>query len=405
MPRSLSLAAYMAYARRASSPEAPPGLARPEGELVWAHAADVMRAEALCQIAERLSHLRPGLTLLLTAAEGVAQPVRSCPALIWVPLPEDTVASVEVFLDHWAPDICLWTGGDLRPALLSCSDQRDIPLFLIDADEVQLDRPGWRWFPDLPRSLLKSFAQIQARSEEAARALRRIGVPDEDISITGALRAEGMPLPFAEAGRDELAQTLRGRPVWLAARLHLDELEIVLQARSTVSRLSHRLVLMLTPEDPEDAPKFKTLLDSKGLRTAVWADNDWPEETTQVVLGDTGEDLGLWYRVAPVTFLGGSLLPGMQGHDPNEPAVHGSAILYGPNVRRYLMDYSRYAEARAARIVRDADTMAAAVQALTAPDQAASMAHAAWDVASQGAEVTDSVLDLVQDTLDIMGTG
>ncbi|WP_371224938.1 3-deoxy-D-manno-octulosonic acid transferase [Roseovarius sp. 2305UL8-3] len=405
MSRSLSLAAYMAYARRASVPQAPPDLERPEGELVWAHAADATRAEALCQIAERLWHLRPGLTLILTAAEDVAQPARNVLTVIWTPLPEDTVASVETFLDHWRPDICLWTGGDLRPALLNCADQRDIPLYLIDADEVQLDRPGWRWFPDLPRSLLKSFAQIQARSEEAARALRRIGVPDEDISITGALRAEAIPLPFNETEREELAQTLRGRPVWLAARLHLNELETVLEARRQVSRLSHRLVLMLTPEEPEDAPKFKERLEDYGLRTAIWADSDWPEETTQVILGDTAEDLGLWYRVAPVTFLGGSLFAGMHGHDPNEPAVHGSAILYGPNVRSYLTDYSRYAEARAARIVRDADTMAAAVQALIAPDQAAAMAHAAWDVASQGAEVTDSVLDLVQDTLDIVGAG
>jgi len=404
MSRSLSLAAYMAYARRTSVAPTPPQHPRPEGELVWAHAANATQADALCQIAERLSQLRPGLTILVTAAEGVGQPSRSCSALIWCPLPEDTVAAVDLFLDHWAPDICLWTGGDLRPALLNSADQRDIPLYLIDADEVQMDRPGWRWFPDLPRTLLKSFAQIQARSEEAARALRRIGVPDDDISITGALRAEAMPLPFVEVDREELAQTLMGRPLWLAARLHPDELETVLDARAKISRLSHRLVLMLTPENPEDFATFKAVLDKRGLRSVVWTSDDWPEETTQVILGQTNGELGLLYRVAPVTFLGSSLLPGMEGHDPNEPAVHGSAILYGPNVRRYMAEYSRYAEARAARIVRDTDTMAAAVQNLIAPDQAAVMAHAAWDIASQGAEVTDSVLDLVQDTLDIMGS-
>jgi 3-deoxy-D-manno-octulosonic-acid transferase len=92
----------------------------------------------------------------------------------------------------------------------------------------------------------------------------------------------------------------------------------------------------------------------------------------------------------------------MEGCNPNEAAVHGTAILYGPNIRRYMSEYSRFAEARAARIIRDAQTLAAAVQNLIAPDQAAAMIHAAWDVASLGAEVTDRILDLLQDTLDLV---
>ena len=112
--------------------------------------------------------------------------------------------------------------------------------------------------------------------------------------------------------------------------------------------------------------------------------------------------MGLWYRLAPITFMGSSLQSGQWGRDPNEPAAHGSAILYGPYVRRYLSSYTRFAEAGAARIVRDAETLGTAVKRLIPADQSAAMAHAAWDVASQSAGVTDKILDLVQDTLDIM---
>ena len=34
-------------------------------------------------------------------------------------------------------------------------------------------------------------------------------------------------------------------------------------------------------------------------------------------------------------------------------------------------------------------------------DQAAAMAHTAWEVATAGAEVTDRVMELIQDTLDL----
>ena len=113
--------------------------------------------------------------------------------------------------------------------------------------------------------------------------------------------------------------------------------------------------------------------------------------------------MGLWYRLAPVSFMGSSLVSGQYGRDPDAPAAHGSAILYGPNVARYLQRYARYAEAGAARIVRDSDTLAAEVQALLPPDRAAAMAEAAWEVATRGAEVSDLVVDMVLDALDRRG--
>ena len=392
----------MAYARR--SAEAPAGYdtPRPEAALVWAQAADDTRALALCQIAERLARLRPGLRMLLTAGPGVDLADKAGPAVLFETLPNETVAAAEAFLAHWRPDICLWTGGDLRAALLTCADKRGVPLYLIDADEAQLSPPGWRWVPDLSRSVLGYFAQIQARSDGAARLLRRMGLQEADITVSGPLRSGAVPLPYPEQEREELATLLRGRPLWLAARVKPDELDIVLQARRAVSRLSHRSVLILCPDRAEDAPGFLDRLAGDGLRVAEWATAAPPEETTQVILGAGPDELGLWYRLAPVCFMGTSLLPGMTGHDPNEPAVHGTAILYGPNVRRFLPEYTRFAEAGAARIVRDAETLAAAIQSLLAPDQAAAMTHAAWDVASQGAQVTDRVLDLVQDTLDML---
>jgi 3-deoxy-D-manno-octulosonic-acid transferase len=118
------------------------------------------------------------------------------------------------------------------------------------------------------------------------------------------------------------------------------------------------------------------------------------------LLADTRGEMGLWYRLATIAMMGSSLLPGMGGSDPNEPASHGAAIIYGPNVGRYLPSYRRYASAGGARIVRDADTLAAAVAHLIAADRSAAMAHAAWEVATVGAEVTDQILALLHDILD-----
>ena len=402
MGRSLSLAAYLAYARGTPRATDAPSVPRPEGELIWAHAVDDGRADALLQLSERLSQQRPGATILLTCPNDPVREARTGDHVIWQKAPEDSVAAADAFLKHWAPDLCLWTGGDLLPALISGADNRGIPLYLIDAEEKLLIRPGWRWFPDLPKALFSRFSVIMARSAGAARELKRIGTGGTEVTVTGPFLEGAVALPYNQSDHDELSTLLRGRHVWLAAMTQPDELPTILEAHRNVSKLAHRALLVVVPDDITQTPAFQTQLETDNWRFAVWSEGDLPEEATQVLLADTNGELGLWYLLASVTFMGSSLYPGQMGRDPNEPAAHGSAILYGPNVGRYLSGYSRYAEAGAARIVRDAETLAAAVQQLIAPDQSAAMAHAAWDVASQGAAVTDQIMDLIQDTLDVL---
>ena len=109
--------------------------------------------------------------------------------------------------------------------------------------------------------------------------------------------------------------------------------------------------------------------------------------------------MGLWYRIASVSFVGGSLVD-VGGHNPFEPALLGSAILHGPHVRNFIDGYRRLAQADAAVLVRSEAELAEALVATMAPDRAAEMAAAAWEAVSEGAEVTDAVLAAIGDALD-----
>jgi 3-deoxy-D-manno-octulosonic-acid transferase len=141
-------------------------------------------------------------------------------------------------------------------------------------------------------------------------------------------------------------------------------------------------------------------LRAQGWHVALRSKDDPITEDVQVVVVDVCGELGLWYRLAPITFVGSSLVPGFGGQDPFAPAALGSALLYGPNVGNYLDSYSRLVNAGGARIVKDASSLAQGLQLLLAPDKAAAQAHAAWEVASRGAEVTDKVLEILQEQLD-----
>ncbi|MEM6587356.1 MAG: glycosyltransferase N-terminal domain-containing protein [Pseudomonadota bacterium] len=374
---------------------------RPEGELVWCHAADAAHIGIAERLAERLKQDRPDMHLLITLPEGIDAPDRSQPYIRYADLPNESGGATRTFLDTWRPDICVWTAGDVRTVLLSQAHKENVPLYLVDAMDKRLTGLGWRWLPNGQRAAFKLFDAIMARDRATEHLLRhRMSVPADRVSVGGPLWQGSRPMRCNENERDQLARLLLGRPVWLGAHMMREEIATILTAHLDIMRLSHRMVLVLSLADPSDANFAKEALEENGLRYVDWTAGDQPDETTQVILSDDPGDLGLWYRLAPISFMGSSLNQGTYGSDPNEPAAHGSAILYGPNVRTYLETYSRFAEVGAARIVRDANTLAAAVQRIIPPDQSAAMAHAAWDVATQSAAVMDRIVEMLQDALD-----
>ncbi|MBY6092175.1 3-deoxy-D-manno-octulosonic acid transferase [Pseudooceanicola sp. 502str34] len=401
MSRSVSLAAYMALAGRGLREGYDPGPDRPEGPVIWGHAARGRSLPALAELGQRLIAQRPDLSMVLTAAEGIRPPARLKPGLIWAPAPPENTEAITRFLSHWRPSVGLWTSGHLRPALITHAGKTGLPLILVDAEEDAFDELRWRWLPAMGRSVMAPFHAMLTASEGAARRLRRLGVDPARIAITGPMLEGGTALPCDMGERESLARELGTRPVWLAARIQPDELETVTRAHRQANRYAHRLLLIVVPDDEDEGPALAAQLRREGWRLGVWSEGDVLREDTQILLADTRGEMGLWYRLAPITFMGSSLTPGHGGRNPFEPAALGSAILYGPNVSRHLDAYSRLAQAMGARIVRDADTLSAAVSQLTAPDRAAAMAHAAWTVATEGAEVTDRVLDLVQDLMDL----
>lgn len=401
MGPTVGLAAYKALNRRGARPgeDLPP---RPAGPLLWIHCPRALRRKPAEELARRLLNQESTLTVLLTLGEADRLEPIDDPSLITVPAPPEDGASIQAFFAHWQPDLLVWLTGELRPPLLAQARRQNLPMLLAEAEEDAFNEPRFRLRPSQTRRLLERFDALCASSANAARRLQRLGADPDRIEITGQLQEGGAALPCNDAERDELAAELAGRPIWCAAMVHPEELGIVLEAHRRASRLAHRLLLVLVPDDPEDAAGFTGVLDREGWRYLSWSDGEMPREETQVLLADTRGDMGLWYRLAPVTFMAGSLRRGMKGHDPFEPAALGSAVLYGPFVAYHLPAYTKLAHAGAARLIRDADSLAQGLGRMLAPDQAATMATAAWDVATAGAEMTDRVVTWVSEKVEAL---
>lgn len=403
---SLGLTAYRALTRHTTlAPETTPPRQRPEGELVWIHAGEPSNLLAVQDFAMRLVAAREGLSVLITLPDqdGSYRPVPlkpGCP-LIQCAVPSEHPAAVSAFLDHWQPDSCIWVWGNLRANLVLETADRGCPMFLIDADARGFDGRRDRWLPALARRLLSTFDAVFARSTRDFKRLSRLDLPSKSLGGTGALLAGGRVLPCVESDLTDLCAAVGGRPTWFAAGVSNKEIRIILGAHKQALRLSHRLLLIIQPEVSALVGDVLEQAASRNITIAQWDDGQFPDDTTQLLVSADAAERGLFFRLAPVSFLGGTLSRGHgDGCDPLEAAALGSAILYGPRLRHFMPSYSRLAAAGAARIVNDVDALGTAVSRLIAPDQAAAMAHAGWDVISQGAELTDRIIDLVQDALD-----
>ncbi len=401
MSRSLSLAAYRALSRRRFRASAIGDIERPDGDLLWMHATSRDRLNALCNLAARIKSQRPGLQVLATVDQDRTDSFSPNGCDLLQILGPDHPDQARQFLDHWRPNLCLWAGGDLMPNLITQARSRDIPMVLMDLAEDEVPARRSRWMPDLGRLTLGCFHQILVRDDATAEALHRAGFSPARVRVAGRLRTTATPPPCSDDLLDELSGDLGGRPVWFAAGTQPAEVDLVLDAQRSAMRLIHRLLLVIDVADPRDAVGLKDHVVSAGMRCAEWDNGDQIGEETQVVVSADPAAQGLWYRIAPITFVASTFDRRPGGRNPFEAAALGSAVIHGPHTGNYPDAFARLDAISAAREVRNADQLAAELIALSAPDQAARIALDAWRVATEGAELTDALVDLVQDMLDM----
>ena len=147
--------------------------ARPQGELVWFHATTRAHAEVARQLIEALSQARPGLGALLTGEAETLAGLGTDGRVFPQPLHGDLPGAAEAFVDHWRPDIGIWTAGASRPKLLAAAHRRGVGLLLIDAQTPHLEPRTWRLLPGPSRKALQRFEAIFARDLETEALLRR----------------------------------------------------------------------------------------------------------------------------------------------------------------------------------------------------------------------------------------
>ncbi|MEM8555263.1 MAG: 3-deoxy-D-manno-octulosonic acid transferase [Pseudomonadota bacterium] len=374
-------------------------LPRPENAfLIWFHAASVGESLSLLEVINRLAKNDKSLHFLITtgtvtSAETLA--ARMPPSTVHQYVPLDTKTFVTKFLDHWRPNLAVWTESELWPTLILETAARGTPVALLNARLSDKSAKRWQRLGKSAKYLFSQFAAVQVQDDTTAAHLRRLGVPPDAFAVTGTLKEGTPPLPCDERELSHVVNILAGNPVWCAASTHPGEEEIVLKAHALARATLPDLALILVPRHPERSGDIYSLAQRAGFNVQRRSDGADFQKGVELYLADTMGELGLWYRLASVSFVGGSLVD-MGGHNPYEPAALGSVILHGPHTRNFQDIYARLLAHGASAKVTSAEELAQAVQQNLDPNISGPMAQTAWELSSSGADVTDKALAMVE---------
>ncbi len=364
---------------------------RPHGPLVWIHGASVGEVLAAASLIERLRALNIRILLTsgtVTSAAIVAK--RFPPDVIHQYVPYNSPRYVARFLDHWRPSLALFIESDLWPNLILSSAARRLPMVLINGRMSHRSFPRWQRVSSTISALLGRFDVCLAQSRVDAERFAALG--SRNVAVTGNLKLDVPAPPVDFTKLERLMAMTRSRPIVVAASTHPGEEEVLLETHRTLAGFFPSLLTVIVPRHPGRGETIAQMIEASGLHASVRSREELPTAATDIYVADTMGELGLFYRLSPVVFIGGSLVK-HGGQNPIEAIKLGASLVHGPHVFNFADVYEALDAAGGARVAETRETLVKQLgQLLADPGARDSVVAAAERVVSQLGGALDRTL-------------
>lgn len=319
---------------------------------VWFHGASVGESLALLPLIYEFHKRFPALPLLVTTSTTTSRDLmekRLPPGIQHVFAPFDSGAYVNRFLDHWSPRQAIFIESEIWPRTLMALKEREIPAYLVSARLSPKSLQLWGYFPGTFKYLASLYTGISPQSHEQKLGFESLGL--KGLTAYGNLKFASLPLGWAEEELEHLKPALEGRPVWCAASTHDGEEEMVIASHQALQVQFPNLLTIIVPRHPLRGQDILTIIPPH-ISVALRSLQNPLTPSTEIYVADTLGELGLFFAMSPVVFLGGSLIP-IGGHNLLEPAHTGAAILHGPHMHKTRDLEELFKTYKGARVVKD----------------------------------------------------
>ena len=347
-------------------------LNRPSSYLIWFNAASVGEAISIINLIEKLQKNNKKIIFLITTTTISSSLIlmkmmpRNC---VHQFSPIDTFSATKNFLDHWQPDLAIFVESEFWPRLIFEIKKRGIPLGLINARMEKKTFENWLKIKRTCRQILDKFDFVYAHDSQTAKRLLSLGVNKKILLGIISSKEQATPLTYNSEEYYKFKKLFKDRKIWIAASTHEGEDEIIINVQEKLHSIDKKFLLILIPRHPNRAKQLYRKKQSLSHIIKIRSKDQKINEKTSIYLADTLGELGLWYKLSKVVFLGGSLVR-IGGHNPYEPCRFGNAIITGPYVYNFQKAFDQLNEAGAIIYVKSNEELVEKIKTLSNNDNA-----------------------------------
>jgi len=360
---------------------------RPAGKLTWFHCASVGESISVLPLIERLSDTNILITSgTVTSAKLLEKEIakRDGKTIIHQYVPVDTIFAVKRFLKHWQPDLAVWVESELWPNLVL---QTKCPMLLLNGRMSEKSYQKWRKMRPFIKSLLGKFTLVLPQTEHEKFA--ELGA--KNVRYIGNLKYTAPPLSYDEKELAKLQTQIGDKKIWVAASTHKGEEEIIKQTHEFIRKSYSDTLTIIIPRHPNRRNEIMAIFPDAGLRS------ENSSIKSDVYIADTMGELGLFYSLSDIAFVGGSLIP-HGGHNPLEPAKLHCAVITGKYVHNFNEIYAELGDA--VMYADDAKQLANTVIKLWKDEEyRAGQADKAYQIAMSKMDILDKIVECLEGKL------
>ncbi len=330
---------------------------RPDGPLIWLHGASVGELAATFPLVTMLR--RQGFQILITSGTVTSANLvkeRLPNDVIHQFVPFDVQRFVTRFLDHWRPDLALFIESDLWPNLILECGRKRVPMIVINGRLSERSFTKWKVVPSVAQAVLRPFDLCVAQSSLDAERFSTLGI--KRVHVSGNLKLDVPAPPIDQPALAALRTAIGNRPTFVAASTHPGEELAVIDTHRRLRQRAPGLLTIIAPRHPQRGREIFDLAARASLMPSVRSRQQLPDARSEIYVADTMGEMGLFYSVAPIVFMGGSLVE-HGGQNPIEAIKLGGAVMHGPNVWNFAEIYAALDASNGAIELADAEALVA----------------------------------------------
>ncbi len=346
---------------------------------IWFHAVSVGEVNLLAPIIERIRRELPEWELVISTTTETGFDLATkkySPHTVFF-FPFDFSWAVRNAVRRIRPDLVVMAELEIWPNFISIlartSNQpphngrsrssRGIPIAIINGRLSESSFRGYSRFRWLANRYFARLTLVAAQDETYAQRFIELGCDPDKVIVTGNIKYDGVQTdrnhPLSQRLR-KLAAVEPNEIVFLAGSTQIEDEQVAARAWQDLSSTFPDLRLIIVPRHPERAESLVAELNQMGLsavrRSSLDERTGMSLERTEggkpVLLVDTVGELGGWWGVADIAFVGGSM-GNRGGQNMLEPAAYGIPVSFGPNTWNFQTTVSVLLAAEGAVVVRN----------------------------------------------------